>query len=55
MILAEGALSDTSMIVMMLVAAAVLFLLEVCTPSFGILASMGVAAMGMAIYYAFRI
>ncbi len=55
MILAEGVLSDTSMIAMMLVVAAVMFLLEVCTPSFGILASMGVASLGLAIYYAFQI
>ncbi len=55
MILAEGALSDASMIIVMLVVAAVMFLLEVCTPSFGILASVGVCAIGGAIYYAFRI
>ena len=53
--IADGALSDASMITMMLVVGAVMFLLEVCTPSFGLLASMGVCAIGGAVYYAFRI
>jgi len=54
-ILAESVISDAGMILILLVAAGVMFLLEVCTPSFGILALLGISAEGVAVYYGFRI
>lgn len=54
-ILAESVVSDTGMILILLAAACVMFLLEVCTPSFGILALLGILAEGVAVYYGIRI
>ncbi|MCD4823421.1 MAG: hypothetical protein K8S55_02350 [Phycisphaerae bacterium] len=47
--------SDPWLVVALLVTAAVMFLLEVCTPSFGILAGLGILALTAAVYFAFRI
>ncbi len=54
-LLADGVVTDAGMIVILLIAACVMFLLEVCTPSFGILALLGIAAEGVAVFYGFRI
>jgi membrane-bound serine protease (ClpP class) len=50
-----GNVSDAGMILILLTAACVMFVLEVCTPSFGILALLGIMAEGVAVYYGFRI
>lgn len=55
MILAELPLSDAGMIVVCLLAGAVCFLLEICTPSFGLLAFLGVGSLGAAVVFGFRI
>lgn len=55
MMLAELPLSDAGMIAACLLAAAVCLLLEICTPSFGVLAGLGVAAMAGAAVFGFRI
>lgn len=49
-----GSVSDAGMILILLITACVMFLLEVCTPSFGVLALLGVIAEGVAVYYGFR-
>ncbi|MBN1555593.1 MAG: hypothetical protein JXA11_12680 [Phycisphaerae bacterium] len=55
MMLAELPLSDAGMIALCLLAAAVCFLLEVCTPSFGVLAFLGLASFAGAVVFGFRI
>lgn len=55
MILAEMAASDGWMIAVCLLAGAVCFLLEICTPSFGVLAFLGVASLAGAAVFGFRI
>lgn len=47
--------NNASLIVIFLFVAAVMFLLEICTPSFGMLAAAGVAAIGASVYFAFQI
>lgn len=47
--------SDAGMIAVCLLAGAVCFLLEVCTPSFGVLAFLGLASLGGAAVFGFRI
>lgn len=48
-------LSNLSMMIVLLLVAAALVVLEVCTPSFGILAALSIAVAGVAVYYAFQI
>jgi membrane-bound serine protease (ClpP class) len=55
MMLAELPFSDAGMIAACLLAGAVCFLLEVCTPSFGVLAFLGVASLAGAAVFGFRI
>lgn len=50
-----GSISDAGMISILLIAACIMFLLEVCTPSFGILAFLGVGTEIIAVFYGFRI
>jgi membrane-bound serine protease (ClpP class) len=47
--------SDAWMILILLLAGAVLFLVEVLTPAFGLLAVLGVAALGGAVFFSFRV
>ena len=54
-LIAAGEVTDAGMVLILLLGACVMFLLEVCTPSFGILALMGVLAEAGAVYYGFRI
>lgn len=53
--LAELPVSDAGMIAVCLLAGAVCFLLEVCTPSFGLLAFLGLASLAGAAVFGFRI
>jgi membrane-bound serine protease (ClpP class) len=55
MMLADFLVSDVWMIVACLLAAAVCLLLEVCTPSFGVLAFLGLASMAGAVAFGFQI
>jgi membrane-bound serine protease (ClpP class) len=49
-------MSETiSYVVLLLLAAMVMFLLEILTPTFGVLAVMGIAALGVAVWFAFTI
>ncbi len=48
-------MSDTWMIIALLIAAAVMFALEICTPTFGLLAIAGVGCMGIAVFYGFSV
>ncbi|MBN1943839.1 MAG: hypothetical protein JW849_11150 [Phycisphaerae bacterium] len=55
MMLAELPVSDAWMIVACLIAGAVCFLLEICTPSFGVLAFLGLASLAGAAVFGFRV
>ncbi|MDY7011562.1 MAG: NfeD family protein [Planctomycetota bacterium] len=44
-----------SIIIVLIIAALVLFLLEICTPTFGVLAAMGVAALVAAVWLCFTL
>jgi len=48
-------ISDGMLVVVLLVAAAILFLVEVCTPTFGLVAAVGLASMIAGVVFAFRI
>ena len=54
-LMAAGAVTDAGMVLILLAGACVVFLLEVCTPSFGLLALLGVGAEALAVYYGFGI
>jgi membrane-bound serine protease (ClpP class) len=48
-------LSNSWMVVVLLIATAVLLMMEILTPSFGVLAAMSILAAGGAVYFAFQI
>ena len=51
----QGTTGDITLIVVLLVAACAFFLVEICTPSFGVLAFLGLVSLGGAIFAAFRL
>jgi membrane-bound ClpP family serine protease len=53
--LAVDWLSNSWMVIVLLIATAVLLMMEILTPSFGVLAALSIMAGGGAVYFAFQI